>query len=84
MFLRLFALMLGFLTVVYICVYFYLLAVQREKLAAAYPNAATPAERDRFVEAQVQVFAARLRPRLAGIVYVVPSVLVWAYIWVTN
>jgi hypothetical protein len=84
MFLRLFVLLLGFLTVVYVCVYFYLLAAQREKLADAYPDAATPAERDRFVEAQVQTFAARLRPRLAGIVYVVPSVLLWVYIWATN
>ncbi len=81
---RLFLLLLAFLTVVYVCVYHFLLADRREKLARDYPDAATPVERDRFVEAQVKAFGARLRPRLAAIVYVVPSLLVWAYIWISN
>lgn len=84
LFLRLLVLLLAVMSVVFVCVYLYLLADRREKFAAEYPDAASDVERERFVEARVQVFAARLRPRLALLCYGLPTVLLAFYIWVSN
>lgn len=84
LFLRLLVLLLAVMTVVYVCVYHFLLAQRREKLESDYQKAATATERERFVEAQVKAYGTRIRPTLAVAVYAVPTFLLAVYIWASN
>jgi hypothetical protein len=83
-FLRLLMLMLVAQTVVYVCVFHYIRAGQRERLAAEWPDHATERERAAFVEKRVATQMSRLRPWLAVAVYVVPIIWLIVYILVSN
>jgi len=73
-FLRLLAMLLVALTVVYLSLYFYLRAARREKLEQDYNPEATDLERSVFVDAQLDAYAKLMGRVLAFVVYVVPLV----------
>lgn len=71
-FLRLFALALVALTVVYFGLFFYLREARRDQLERDYSPSASDKQRDAFINAGVEAYAARMRKVLALIIYGVP------------
>ena len=83
-FLRLLVVMLVALGVVYLSTLAYLCARHRERLAETYQPGATDRERDTFVQARVRAYAARIRGRLAAVIFGVPLAGLVVHIYVTN
>ena len=76
------------LTVIYWSVTLYSRSVRRERLEnqfdSAHPQNTDKAARDAFVQDGMTAYEKSIRPRLIGLVYVVPAVVVLAAIYVTN
>lgn len=73
------------LSVVYLSLAFYSRSVRREKLEKAYD--ANPVEgvtRDEYVSKGIAEYNSGIRPKLLLLVYVVPTVVVGAIIYLTN
>ncbi|QDY69710.1 hypothetical protein [Qingshengfaniella alkalisoli] len=83
-FLRLAALLLGGLAILYVCLFFYLRAGKRERLEADYPESATDREREAFVKSAVDAYSSRIAPWLALVVFGLPLTGLAVYIYVTN
>lgn len=76
------------LSVVYLSVSIYSRSVRREKLEdrfdEANPDGGAPGERDAYIEAGMQAYNNSIRPKLIGLVYVVPTVIIGVIIYVIN
>ena len=76
------------LSVVYLCVSWYSRSVRREKLEkefdAAPPAGANDAMRSAFIEKGMADYHASVRPKLIGLVYVVPLIAMSVIIYVVN
>lgn len=83
-FVRLLLLMMIALCVVYLSLYFFLLAVHRDREKRNYPESASERERSAFVAARVRSYAARMRRWLALIVFGVPLIGLAVIVYVTN
>lgn len=83
-FLRLLAMLLVALTVIYVGVYFYLREAHREKLEREFSPEATELQRTAFVKAGVDAYAARMRAVLALVVYGIPLTVFAALILFSN
>ncbi|MEM1360778.1 MAG: hypothetical protein AAGF94_03590 [Pseudomonadota bacterium] len=83
-FMRLLALVLVAQTIVYLGLFFYLRAAQREKLERDYTSSATEKQRSAFVQAGVDAYTARMRKVLAVVVYGVPLVIFALLILTSN
>ena len=76
------------LSVIYFAISVYSRSVRREKLedewAAAHPGDTDSAEREAFIDAGMVAYQTGIRPKLIGLVYVVPTVVVVAILIMTN
>ncbi len=80
----------GFLAlgVIYLSISVYSRSVRREKLekewAANNPDSTDRAAHDAFVAKGIAAYNASYRPKLIGLVFVVPTVIVAAIVYITN
>lgn len=83
--LRLAVIGLFLLTIVYICLSWYSRSVRREKLEKQY-DAGDGAQgpREKFIEDGLKAYEGSLRAKLIWGVYVIPIILVFVLIYVTN
>ena len=76
------------LSVIYLSISVYSRSVRREKLEKSWAedNAGSTdmAARDAFVRDGIAAYNASFRPKLIGLVYVVPVVVVAAIVYITN
>lgn len=87
-FIRIFVMGFIALTVIYFCVSVYSRSVRREWLEDTFdedhPDGAEPGARDAFVEAGMVEYKNSLRPKLIGLVYVVPVIFFSIVTYVIN
>ncbi len=83
-FARLMAMFLVALTVVFVSLWFYARAARRERLEAEWDRNQGPGRRESFVQAELAAYVPKLRRKLIWGVYVIPSLLFAALIYVTN
>lgn len=76
------------LTVIYFSISIYSRSVRKEKLEDAFdaehPDGGTAGERDAFVSDGLKAYDSSIRPKLIGLVYVVPTVVVAAIAYTIN
>ena len=76
------------LTVVYFSVSLYSRSVRKERLEKAFdadhPDGGAPGARDAFIAEGMTAYHNSIRPKLIGLVYVVPVVFVASIIYLTN
>jgi hypothetical protein len=76
------------LTVIYWSIAIYARSVRKENLEksfdAANPGSTDRAARDAFVSAGMTAYNASLRPKLLGLVYVVPTLVIGSVIYLIN
>lgn len=76
------------LTVIYWSVAIYARSVRKERLEKSYdaanPGSSDCAARDAFVTAGMTAYNASVRPKLLGLVYVVPTVVIGSIIYLIN
>lgn len=76
------------LSVVYLSISIYSRSVRREKLEEAWAEenegSTDMAARDAYVEAGIVAYNNSFRPKLIGLVYIIPTVIVIAIIYLTN
>jgi len=76
------------LSVVYLSISVYSRSVRREKLEKAWAEEHEGSQdmdaRDAYVEAGIKAYNASFRPKLIGLVYVIPTLIVFAIIYLTN
>ena len=83
-------LLFGFLalSVVYLSISVYSRSVRREKLEKGWaqdnPGSTDMAARDAYVAEGIVAYNASFRPKLIGLVYIVPTVVVIAIVYITN
>lgn len=81
---RLMGLFLIVLSVIFVCLWFYARAAKREKLEAEWEENQGPGRRESFVKAELMTYESSLKRKLIWGVYVIPSLLFGALIYVTN
>ena len=74
-----------FLSIIYLCLAWYSRSVRREKLENEWDEEKPEGiSRDEFVRKGLLKYQNGLRPKLLGLVYVVPTVVISVIIYVTN
>ncbi len=82
--LRLFAMTLILLTVVYFLVSIYSRSVRREKLEKRWLSEGLEGDRDAWIEAGMKAYDKGLKKRLLWLIYIVPVVAFWVIIYAVN
>ncbi|MEX3016680.1 hypothetical protein [Gymnodinialimonas hymeniacidonis] len=72
------------LTVVYVCMFFYLRSGARMRLEEEWVQAGRPDTREAWVDARIGEAASRIRVWLVLFVYVIPVVGLFAFVALTN
>ena len=72
------------LTVVYVCMFYYLRSGPRMRLEEDWVQAGRPDTREAWVDARIGAAAARIRVWLVVFVYVIPVVGLFAFVALTN
>ena len=72
------------LTVVFVSLWFYARAAKREKLEAQWDRDQGPGRRESFLQAEMLAYEGPLRRKLIWGVYVVPSILLALFIYLTS
>ena len=76
------------LTVIYFSVSLFSRSVRKERLEDAFdadnPDGGAPGARDTFVAEGMQAYHNSIRPKLIGLVYVVPTVVIAAIVYTIN
>lgn len=76
------------LSIIYLCISFYSRSVRREKLENEFdanpPEGADATMREAFVAQGMEEYHNSIRPKLIGLVYVVPVVVISCIIYVIN
>ncbi|MFO8127008.1 hypothetical protein [Yoonia sp.] len=76
------------LTVIYFSVSLYSRSVRKERLEdefdTEHPDGGVPGARDTFVSEGLKAYDASVRPKLIGLVYVVPMVVIGAIVYMIN
>lgn len=76
------------LSVIYLSVSIYSRSVRKERLEdefdAENPDGGAPGARDAFVAEGLKSYDASIRPKLIGLVYVVPTVAIGAIVYMIN
>ncbi|MEJ8562735.1 hypothetical protein QTO30_16955 [Yoonia sp. GPGPB17] len=76
------------LTVIYFSVSIYSRSVRKERLEdefdANHPDGGAPGARDAFVSEGLQTYDSSIRPKLIGLVYVVPTVVLGTIVYMIN
>lgn len=83
-FARLMGVALIALTVVFVSLWFYARAAKREKLEAQWDRDQGPGRRESFLQAEMLAYEGPLRRKLIWGVYVVPSILLALFIYLTS
>ena len=83
-FARLMGVALIALTVVFVSLWFYARAAKREKLEAQWDRDQGPGPRESFLQAEMLAYEGPLRRKLIWGVYVVPSILLALFIYLTS
>ena len=74
-----------FLSIIYLCLAWYSRSVRREKLENEWDEEKPVGiSRDEFVRKGLLKYQNGLRPKLLGLVYVVPTIVISVIIYVTN
>jgi polygalacturonase len=81
---RVLIVMLVALSVVYVCLFFYLRSGARMRLEEDWVQAGRPDDRETWVDARLGAVASRIRVWLVVAVYVMPVVGLTAFVWFTN
>lgn len=76
--------MLVVLSVVYICMFFYLRSGARMRLEEEWVGEGRPGDRGAWVDARIGPAMARIRVWLAICVYVIPMIGLVAFVWLSN
>jgi hypothetical protein len=76
-------LMVG-LTVVYVCMFYYLRSGARMRLEEEWAAEGRPGDAETWVDERIERAAGRIRVWLAICVYVIPLVALFAFVWLTN
>ena len=76
------------LTVIYLSVSLYSRSVRKERLEDRFdeehPDGGAPGARDAFVAEGMQAYNNSIRPKLIGLVYVVPTVVIAVIVYTIN
>ena len=76
------------LSVIYLSVSIYSRSVRKERLEdefdAENPDGGAPGARDAFVAEGLKSYDASIRPKLIGLVYVIPTVAIGAIVYMIN
>ncbi|MBL4628072.1 MAG: hypothetical protein JKY00_08555 [Roseicyclus sp.] len=72
------------LSVVYICMFFYLRSGARMRLEEDWVNQGRPGEREAWVEQRIAPVASRIRVWLVLGVYVIPVIGLTVFVWLSN
>ncbi len=73
------------LGIIYLSISIYSRSVRREKLEKAYDeNPVAGMTRDAYVQQGVEAYNKSFRPKLIGLVFVIPPLVVGAIIYITN
>lgn len=76
------------LSVIYLSISLYSRSVRKERLEnefdEAHPDGAEDGARDAFIAEGMQAYENSIRPKLIGLVYVVPTVVIGAIIYTIN
>ncbi|WP_341368581.1 hypothetical protein [Yoonia sp. BS5-3] len=87
-FVRLFVFGFIILTILYFCISLYSRSVRTERLEnefdEAHPNGAPDGARDAFVQEGLKAYDSSIRPKLIGLVYVVPVIAISVIVYVIN
>ncbi len=83
-FARLMGVALIALTVVFVSLWFYARAAKREKLEAQWDRDQGPGRRESFLQAEMLAYEGPLRRKLIWGVYVIPSILLALFIYLTS
>ena len=81
---RILIVMIVALSIVYVCLFFYLRSGARMRLEEDWVQEGRPGDRDDWVEERVAPAMARIRVWLVVAVYVMPVVGLTAFVWLTN
>ena len=76
--------MLIALSVVYVCMFYYLRAGARMRLEEDWVQEGRPGTREAWVDARIGPAASRIRTWLVVCVYVIPVAGLIAFVWMTN
>lgn len=72
------------LSVVYVCLFFYLRSGVRMRLEQDWIDAGSPGDRDAWIDEKILPAVGRIRVLLTIFVYVVPIIGVIAFVWLSN
>ena len=72
------------LTVFYWLLSVYFRSVERERLEKDYDDGGVDGDRDSFIQAGLAAYDRSLKRKLVLLVYVVPTVVVAALVWIVN
>ena len=76
------------LSVIYLCIAVYSRSVRREKLedwwAEENPGSTDMQARATYVAEGIKAYNASFRPKLIGLVYVIPTIVIAAIVYITN
>ena len=76
------------LTVIYFSISLYSRSVRKERLEDQFdeehPDGGEPDARDAFIAAGLQAYDKSIRPKLIGLVYVIPTVAITAIVYTIN
>lgn len=76
------------LSIIYLSISIYSRSVRKERLEdrfdAENPDGGAPGARDAFVAEGMRAYDTSLRPKLIGLVYVVPTVVIAAIVYMIN
>lgn len=81
---RMAILFLAILTLVYVCMYFYLREGAKMRLEEDWVQAGRPGERGDWVDERLEPRAQNIRRWLIGLVYIVPMVGLSVFVYMTN
>ncbi len=82
--LRLLAISLVILTVVYVLVSIYSRSVRRERLEETFDAGGVAGDRDTYIAEGMKAYEQGLRKKLIWLVYVIPLVVMTATVWWVN
>lgn len=72
------------LTVIYWLMAIYLRSVERERLEKDYDDGGVSGDRDAYISQGLAAFDQGLKRRLVVLVYIVPTLVVVALVWILN
>lgn len=73
-----------FLSVIYLLIWLYSRSVRREKLENEFDNEVKTGDRDAYIKEGMEKYESGIRKKLILLVYIVPTIIVVATLFITN